>query len=263
MRRPQVLSLLPAGQPSEVIIAVHRSTTSGLPVQPDPTFTVTVDDPTAIGWLTDVLNRLTPRGFPPAPGLRLGVGAHDVLRFAYPSGEQRTVKVMRDGRHDVTAEGMPGVWSPVRPLHATIDSLLPEDLREDLGNPVSYPPSRNPHCIGEEDAIAIALGGACGPLPVDHPPVFARFMTRDETGELDPSLGANNFGPHPARKVWLVSVHGATQTRGDLVHPPTTVHGYSVVIDAETGMVTDMGWGTAPLGKQSCEQCRLDEPARD
>ncbi len=34
------------------------------------------------------------------------------------------------------------------------------------------------------------------------------------------------------------------------------VHGYSMVIDAETGMVTDMGWGTAPLGKEKCIQCQ-------
>jgi hypothetical protein len=125
-----------------------------------------------------------------------------------------------------------------------------------MRNPVAYPPSRNPQYIGEEDAIAIALGRSCGPLPAERPPIYARLMTRDETGELDPSLGANNFSPHPSRKVWLVSVHDEVQTRGSLVHPPATVHGYSVVIDAESGTVTDVGWGCAPLGEESCEQCQ-------
>jgi hypothetical protein len=246
--------LLP-DRPSDVTIAVHRPA-AGQHTQPVPVLTVRVDDAIAIGLLTDVLNRLAPRGFPHPPSARPATGAYDLLCFSYADGEHRTIKIMRDGHRDVSVEGLPGVWSPIAPLYATIDSLLPVDLREDMQNPVAYPPSRNPRYVGEEDAIAIALGSARGPLPVDRPPAFARLMTRDETGELDPSLGANNISPHPARKVWLVSVHTETQPRRSIARPATPFHGYSLVIDAETGMVTDMGWGTAPLGRESCAQCR-------
>jgi len=209
----------------------------------------------AIGQLIELLNRLTPWGLP-APGRLPTTGTHDLLHFAYPDGAQRTINVARDGYRSVSAEDLPGSWSPTLPLYATIDMLLPATLREELGNPVAYPPSEHPQYISEEEAIAIALCGARRTRPADGPPVYAHLMTRAETGRFDPALGANNWGPHPARKVWLVSIHDEVQTRGSPATPPTTVHGYSVVIDAETGMITDAGYGTAPLGKESCAQCQ-------
>jgi hypothetical protein len=247
-----VSEVLVPGQPNGLTIAVYRPATAGQQTPSAPAGTVKIDDAKAIGQLTDLLNRLTPRGLPP-PALHLpSTGAHDLLHFTYPDGARRTIKVTRDGYRSVSVAGLPGSWSPMTPLYATIDMLLPATLREELDNPVGYPPSEHPQYISEEEAIAIALCGASRPLPAAH----ARLMTRDETGRFDPSLGANNASPHPARKVWLVSIHGEVQTRGSLVSSPSTVHGYSVVIDAETEMVTDVGHGTAPLGKESCIQCQ-------
>ncbi|MBV9278675.1 MAG: hypothetical protein JOZ41_01210, partial [Chloroflexi bacterium] len=185
-------------------------------------------------------------------------GAHDILRFSYSAGRLRTIKVTRDGYHTVTVEGLHGEWAPTRPLHASIDLLLPAELREDLGNPTSYPPSEQPEYISEEDALAIALGGRQALDDVERPPAYARLMGRRETATLDPSLGAYNYSPHPARKVWVVCVHGEARTRGSPAWPPELVHGYSLVIDAETGMVTDWGTGSAPLGRENCPVCRQE-----
>jgi hypothetical protein len=142
------------------------------------------------------------------------------------------------------------------PLRATIDVFLPTDFQEEIGNPAAYPPSKHPKYISEDDAIAIAFGGAADSLSAGHPPSSAGLMTREQASTLDRPLAGSNAAPHPGRMVWLVCIHDDVQTRGSIAWPPTTVHGYSVVIDAELGMVTDAGWGTAPLGKESCVECQ-------
>ena len=48
---------------------------------------------------------------------------------------------------------------------------------------------------------------------------------------------------HPDRKVWVVTVHGDIMTPGSIVGPSTVVHVYSMIIDGETGMMSDWGYG--------------------
>lgn len=244
------------GRPNEITIAVYRPVVAGERAPSSPVATVEVDDPTTIAGLIELLNGLTAPALSPSSWSRPSTGAHDMLHFTYPDGGRRTIKVTRDGSRSVSAEGLPGSWAPTLPLIATIDVLLPVTFREEIRNPMAYPPSEHPQYISEDAAIAIALGGGCGSLPAERPPISARMMTRDDTGSFDPAMGANNAAPHPARKVWLVSVHDEVLTWGRHTSAPTSVHGYSLVIDAETGTVTDMGWGTAPLGKENCAQCR-------
>jgi hypothetical protein len=254
MSKPISQPFVPAN-PAELTVAAYRPA-GGSQASLVCLATVVVGDTRAIQQMADLLNGLTERGLPPPSGHPRGTGAHDLLRFRYENGATRAVRVARDGDKSVTVEGLRGVFATTMPLYATIDTLLPERIRSEIGNPASYPPSQQPHYLSEEDAITIVLDRGCGPLPAEHPPIYARLMTRAATAELDSGLGANNYAPHPARKVWVVSVHVDVRTRGSIASPSATVHGYSVVIDAETGMVTDMGWGSAPLGAASCPQCR-------
>lgn len=105
-------------------------------------------------------------------------------------------------------------------------------------NPLAAPPSTNPVYISRENAISLAGGDDEGAR------ADARLMTRVDFEALLPEAGAN-YAPHRDRKVWVVSVHGEAWTRGGLRARPQLVNAYTVVIDAETGFVTDTGKGVA------------------
>jgi hypothetical protein len=103
-------------------------------------------------------------------------------------------------------------------------------------NPIAHAPRANPHYITEADVLTRARGGNTGAL------AKAALVSYHAVSNLQPGLGSNGV-IHPERKVWVVTVHGDIETRGSLRSKPTVVHVYSLVIDAETGIVTDMCYG--------------------
>ena len=95
----------------------------------------------------------------------------------------------------------------------------------------------------------IARRFAATPLTAQAPasaPVAERLMSRSAYEHLDPAAG-HNFLPDPRRLVWVVTVHADMATSGSPAMAPHIEHQYTVVIDAETGWVTDSCIGCATL----------------
>lgn len=109
------------------------------------------------------------------------------------------------------------------------------------GNPIAQQPNAHPTYISEQAAISRARGAADAASPTS-----ARLMTRAGLQALDPNLAENGIA-NPDRKIWVVTVHGNTLTMGDPEHKPRLVHVYTVVVDAESGIVTDSCVGCATL----------------
>ena len=107
-------------------------------------------------------------------------------------------------------------------------------------NPIAQPPSANPHYVSEADVLVRARGRNVAA------PAAARMVNYGELARIDAGLGSSGV-VHPDRKVWVVTVRGDIETPGSLREPPRTVHVYSLVIDGETGTVTDMCYGCAAV----------------
>ena len=107
-------------------------------------------------------------------------------------------------------------------------------------NPEAHPPNANAPLMSEAEALARARGDNASA------PARARLLRYGDVAALDSSLGANGI-VHPDRKMWVVTVHGDITTMGSPRWKPAVVHVYSVVIDAETGIRTDMCFGCEAL----------------
>ncbi|PZS06949.1 MAG: hypothetical protein DLM70_04235 [Chloroflexi bacterium] len=103
------------------------------------------------------------------------------------------------------------------------------------GNPMAQAPGANPHYLSETDALTHARGGDVAA------PARALLPYRD-AASLNEALAANGV-VHPDRKVWVVTVHGDVMTPGSLTTRPTVVHAFSMIIDAESGIVTNWCYG--------------------
>ncbi|GAC1403485.1 MAG: hypothetical protein NVSMB52_17470 [Chloroflexota bacterium] len=113
-------------------------------------------------------------------------------------------------------------------------------------NPLMSPPSNNTLAISGAVAIAIARKaptGLVGKVTPATAVAHARFMSRTEY-EQRYRLGGINAAVDPHRPVWVVTVHApATDSRG-----LRTFDVYTVVIDADTGQLTDSCAGCNTLG---------------
>jgi hypothetical protein len=107
-------------------------------------------------------------------------------------------------------------------------------------NPLGAPPSANPIYLTSEQAISTAV------REENRAHAKARLMFRSEFEALCPEFG-ENWAPHRDRKVWVVSVRAEAWSRGG--RPPHKVDAFTVVIDAESGTVTDEGFGVAALDR--------------
>lgn len=94
--------------------------------------------------------------------------------------------------------------------------------------------------MGESDVLARARGNRVAA------PAAARLVQYSGVTGIGAALGSNGVA-HPDRRVWVVTVRGDIETPGSLREPPRTVHVYSIVIDGETGTVTDMCYGCAAI----------------
>lgn len=105
-------------------------------------------------------------------------------------------------------------------------------------HPLRQPLGPSPRYLTESEVLARARG-----KNVDAP-AAARFVSYRDVASFHLGLGSN-AAVHPERKVWVVTVHGDIETRGSLRERPRIVHVYSLVMDAEMGQVTDIGYGCA------------------
>lgn len=103
-------------------------------------------------------------------------------------------------------------------------------------NPVAQPPNTSAAVISEARALEIARG------PSLSAPAHAAFVTHSQLVAMDQSL-ADNGVVNPDRKLWVVTVQADTWSRGSPSRKPWEVHSYTVVIDAQTGIVTDACYG--------------------
>jgi hypothetical protein len=71
-------------------------------------------------------------------------------------------------------------------------------------------------------------------------------MDRSELAALDPGLTENEI-PDARRKVWVVTVQDDITVPAGPSRASRVAHVYTEVIDAESGFVTDMCFGCAPL----------------
>lgn len=105
--------------------------------------------------------------------------------------------------------------------------------------PIYQPPSPSPVYITEEEAKRVA-GVPEGARSAQ------RFLAYRDVEQIDPALHGNALVP-PDRMVWVVAVATDVMTRGTLREPPRRAHGYSVVIDGETGHAFTSGTGVIAL----------------
>ena len=106
-------------------------------------------------------------------------------------------------------------------------------------SPIYQPPSASPTYIDEDQAKAIA--------GVPEGARYAlRFVPYDKVEEICPPLHGNALVP-PDRMVWVVAVAADVMTRGSLRFPSQRAHGYSLVIDGETGRAFSIGSGFLAL----------------
>jgi len=105
------------------------------------------------------------------------------------------------------------------------------EATSEAGNPLSQPPSPHPKYLTLDEVTARVRGTA-----TTTPEIHARFMSYPDFERLS---GEYSSTVHPARMVWVVTVHADEWTQATLQRGPQLVHYYTVVIDAETGMVSD------------------------
>jgi len=116
----------------------------------------------------------------------------------------------------------------------------PERLAELRASVAIYqPPSPSPTYITEAEAKRIAN--------VPEGAKYAlRFVPYAAVEQIHRPLHGNALVP-PDRMVWIVAVAAETMTRGSPRFPSGRTHGYSVVIDGETGHAFSHGSGVLAL----------------
>lgn len=110
----------------------------------------------------------------------------------------------------------------------------------DAANPEARVPVAGARLMSRQEAIRQAGGLASGKDSA------AQLMQYADVPRIDPGLGENGI-VNPARWVWIVSVNQNTRTRASPAQASVVVHGYTDVIDAQTGIITDACAGCTPL----------------
>jgi len=108
------------------------------------------------------------------------------------------------------------------------------------GVPAEQPVNPQARLINRVDVILRAGGASDG-----HDAV-ARLMRYSQVGLVDTGLGENAL-VDPSRWVWVVTVHEPVRAQGTLQAGSGTWAGYTEVIDAESGDVTDSCAGCVSL----------------
>jgi hypothetical protein len=110
-------------------------------------------------------------------------------------------------------------------------------------SPWAQTPGPNPQYITEDQAKARARNG----LPVAErttAPAYAEFMSYAQLQAIAPYL-AENGQVVTQREFWVVTVHADVRTNGGPMLAARTVHDFTVVLDAESGDMTDWCAGCA------------------
>ena len=116
----------------------------------------------------------------------------------------------------------------------------PERLADFRASVAIYqPPSASPTYITEAEAKRIAN------IP-EGAKYALQFVPYAAVEQIHPPLHGNALVPSD-RMVWIVAVAAETMTRASLRFPSQPVHGYSLVIDGETGHAFSHGSGVLAL----------------
>ena len=151
-----------------------------------------------------------------------GEGSRGVVGSDVPLGDNPTVQACMT-RGTANCNPTPGVY-------ATFVA----------NNPLARPDRSGSQLLSDGEAIRLA-GGASGSVSAT-----ARLVTYRFVAQLDKGLGENGE-VWPDRQVWVVTVHGNFPPGPGffpvLAGAPPVLHVYSMVIDAETGIKTDVCFG--------------------
>jgi hypothetical protein len=123
-----------------------------------------------------------------------------------------------------------------RPLPPGVGSLDLELLRTEQTHWDFTPLDRSAPLLSEGAAIARARGGRVAA------PASALMMRYGDIGGSARDF-EDNAVVNPDRPAWIITVHGDAQPTTLMGTDPGTVHVYSMVIDAESGIVSDWCYG--------------------
>jgi hypothetical protein len=103
-------------------------------------------------------------------------------------------------------------------------------------NPLKAGPSANASLMAQSIAVARARGGRAS-APAD-----SILMRYGDVASYASDFEANGV-VNPDRPVWVVTVHGDAQAPSIGNQGPTSVHVYSMIIDAQSGIASDWCYG--------------------